>query len=79
MRARQRHQGDPRRAAIRLIASRDEALGSFLSRAVRTGAYCSYEPIDEGPIVWGVEMPAPGATGPGRDVPRPARPSATGR
>jgi len=44
------------RAAIRLIAARDELLGSVLSRAVRTGAYCSYEPIAGTALVWCVEV-----------------------
>jgi tetratricopeptide (TPR) repeat protein len=45
------------RAAIRLIASRDEMLGSVLSHAIRTGAYCSYEPIAGTALAWHVELP----------------------
>ena len=63
------------RAAIRLITARDELLGSVLSRAVRTGAYCSYEPIAGTALVWRVEVSGGAAgAGPGGTVgPRPAR------
>lgn len=45
------------RAAIRLIAERDEVLGSVLSHAIRTGAYCSYEPIAGTALRWQIELP----------------------
>jgi non-specific serine/threonine protein kinase len=32
--------------ALDRIAEQDAELGSFLRRAVRTGNYCSYRPID---------------------------------
>ncbi len=40
------------RAAIDRIARFEPALGEVLSRTIRTGVFCAYEPIAQMPIVW---------------------------
>ena len=40
------------RHAITQIRANDPALGRVLALSVRTGTYCSYQPIDEMRIVW---------------------------
>jgi tetratricopeptide (TPR) repeat protein len=40
------------RAAIDRVARFDPALGEILSRTIRTGVFCSYEPMAQMPIVW---------------------------
>jgi tetratricopeptide (TPR) repeat protein len=47
------------RAAIRLIERSDAGLAEMLSRTVRTGTFCSYEPLGEMPLVWRVELDRP--------------------
>ncbi len=44
------------RASIRSIADQDPALADLLTRTVRTGAFCSYEPIAEFPVTWTVKL-----------------------
>jgi len=50
------------RAVIDRIAQNDAALGDELSRCIRTGAFCSYEPDPDPPIAWefGPTDPEPG-------------------
>jgi hypothetical protein len=43
------------RAAIRQIARVEPDLADLLSRAVRTGAFCRYDPLAELPIVWHID------------------------
>jgi hypothetical protein len=40
------------RDALRRIAAEDMALGDHLTRAVRTGVYCSYDPDPAASLVW---------------------------
>src|SRR4029077_15083877 len=40
------------RAVIDRIAQNHAALGDELSRCIRTGAFCSYEPDPDPPIAW---------------------------
>ena len=44
------------RAAIRQIEKSDAGLAEILSRTVRTGTFCSYEPLAEVPVRWSVEL-----------------------
>jgi tetratricopeptide (TPR) repeat protein len=40
------------RAVVERIAQSDGQLGDFLSRCIRTGTYCSYQPDPDFPIAW---------------------------
>lgn len=44
------------RAAIRAIATMRPGLADVLSRTIRTGTYCTYEPMAEVPIRWSVDL-----------------------
>ena len=63
------------KSVLERIAQSDNALGDILSRCIRTGTYCSYQPDPDFPIAWEfaattVEQPEP-PTPPGD--PAPAR------
>lgn len=45
------------RAAIARIERFDAALADVLTRTIRTGVFCSYEPLDPVPIDWDVDLP----------------------
>jgi hypothetical protein len=47
------------RAAIKRIAGYDAALGAELKTAVRTGAFCAYEPDPRRPRRWRIEDGTP--------------------
>jgi hypothetical protein len=42
------------RYALARLAEQHAALGEHLSRTVRTGSYCSYQPDAVAPITWAV-------------------------
>jgi hypothetical protein len=44
------------RAAIQMIERSDPGLADILSRTVRTGIFCSYDPLDEMPLSWNVAV-----------------------
>jgi hypothetical protein len=48
------------RAAIKRVGGYDPALGAELAAAVRTGAFCAYEPDPRRPRRWRVEDDARG-------------------
>lgn len=45
------------RAAIRVLATREPGLADILTRTVRTGTFCSYQPLREAMIVWVAHAP----------------------
>lgn len=51
------------RAVVERIRQSDAALGTLLSRCIRTGTFCSYEPDPAAPIAWefGASDPEPSA------------------
>ena len=59
------------RAVLDRIAQGDASLGEQLSRCIRTGTFCSYEPDPAVPIAWEF-----GATGAATEVAAEARPEA---
>lgn len=50
------------RAVVERIAEGDAALGELLSRCIRTGTFCSYEPDPAFPMVWEFEATGPGSS-----------------
>jgi tetratricopeptide (TPR) repeat protein len=40
------------KAVIERIAESDAELAGLISRCVRTGAFCSYQPVPDSPVVW---------------------------